>query len=570
MTAGQAQAELDQLMRVLAERHPESNRGRGVRLETLRDATVGDSRQGLLLVLGAAALVLLLACANLTALLVGRMAARERDLVVLSALGASRGRIARQLLLESLLLALLGGVGGVLLASWGTRALVALAGPTLPRADAVGVDGTVLAFAALVSLLCGIGLGLLPAANGARLDLSGTLRGRAAPRRQRLRPALVSGQVALALVLVMAAGLVGRSLFNLAGVDPGLRARDVLTFDLTLPEARYRPGAAVRTFFERLESRLAALPGARSVGAVSILPFSGSYSCDGFELVAGTPLPDDACAEFRITTGDYFATLGIPVLAGRALDRRDAAESPRAAVVNRAFVRRYLAPREPLGRRLIYGEEFEIVGVVGNVRHFGLDRAPEPEVYLPLAQYPFLDNLTVVVETAGVPGALADEVRAAVHRLDPELPVADLRPMDRVIAARSLVRPRFRAVLFGGFALLALLLAAVGIYGTVAAFTAARSREIGIRMALGEDAARVVRRLVGFGLGITTAGLLAGTAATYASMRLLQSMLFGIGPMDAATFSATAGSLGAVAVLAAWLPARRATRLDPMEVLREG
>jgi putative ABC transport system permease protein len=579
VTLAEAEAEVATIAARLEAAYPETNVGYGATVRPMRDVMVGDARTPLLVLLGAVALVLLIACANVANLLLARAASREGEFSVRAALGAGNARLVRHLLTESVMLGALGGALGLVLAVLGTRALRALGPAGIPRLDEVGVDGTVLALTAAAALLTGILFGLAPALQVARANLASSIRegGRGAPggRGNRLRSGLVVAQTALAVVLLVGAGLLLGSFARMVQVDPGFHSDGVLTFPLSLPETGYPEDAQVRDFYGRFLERLETVPGVRSADAVvpglaSGQSFSLSFTVDGRE-----PLPpgESQSLQTRVATAGYFSTAGIPVRRGRVFTEWDREDTPGVLVLNEAAVRSYFPDEDPLGQRITLGWTRdgapvggEVVGVVGDVRHFGLASEPLPEVYIAHAQVPNA-GMTLVLRTAGDPMAVAGPVRAALRELDPSLAAGTFVPLETTLA-RSVAQPRFYALLLGLFAALALTLAAVGILGVMSYLVAQRTREIGIRMALGADARAVHRLVIGRGMRLTIAGLALGIPATFALTRVIESQLYGIEPGDPATLTAVVILLTAVAFLSSYIPSRRATRIDPMVALR--
>ena len=579
VTVGQAQAEMGVIASRIERAHPESNTGYGVRLVTLTEDTVGTLRPALLALSGAVLFVLLIACANVGNLLLARSSARRREFAVRAALGAGRARIVRQLLTESVLLALAGGAAGLLLALWGVGLVESLGSRVTPLLSGVRVDVRVLGFTALVSVLAGLAFGLAPALQVSRPDLNEALKaggrsGGGAGAGGRLRSALVVAEVALALVLLAGAGLLVRSVVRLRAVDAGFDPSNLLTMNLTLPSARYRDGAAQAAFFERLGRQLESLPGVEAAGFTSVLPFSGNF--DGRSLaVEDHPVPrgQEASVDLFISTPGYLRAMQIPLVEGRALDERDAKESPLVAVVSETAARRLWPGQTALGRRVKFpGSEKSpqpwrtVVGVVRDVKHYGLDRGDLMQLYLPEAQYP-TSYMTLVVRSQGEPAALLGAVRREVAAADRELPVFGVATMESLLADSVALR-RFSMLLLAAFACVAVALAGVGVYGVISYTVAQRTREIGVRVALGARPRDVLRLVLGRGLGLAGLGIALGLAGGLALTQALSSLLYGVGARDPLTFASVAALLGAVALLACLVPARRATKVDPMVALR--
>ena len=576
-TLEQAQAEMEAVLRRQQEEYPQWTAGWGVRLAPLHEEVTAEARPSLLVLLGAVTLLLLIACANVASLLLARSAVRQKEMALRITLGATRPRLVRQTLVESLVLAGLAGLLGLALAAWGTRIVVRLlpADLALPRVAEIGVDGRVLAFAIGVSVLTGVLFGVAPALSGSAVRLAETLREAArgtTSGRLAFRKALVVAEVALAVVLLVAAGLVGRSLQSMLGVDPGVRVEQVLTLQLTLTGPRYQGPEPKRRFLEALLPRLDALPGARSVGAEIFLPLSGDkmghvfFREDRPRPAPGEELP----ADVRVVAGDYFRTLGIPLLRGRTFGARDDEAAEPVFVVNQELAERFYPGEDPVGKpiALPWGEDItgRIVGVVGSVREKGLTEEPSPALYRAYAQMPF-PQVAVVMRAEGEPLTLADAAASVVREIDPDQPIAQVRTMEQVVA-ETVARPRFNLYLLAGFAATALLLAAIGLYGILSFSVAQRRQEIAVRVALGARRGRVLRQVVGEGLGLMLLGLLVGLGVACLVTRVMVGLLFGVAPTDPPTLIAAAAFLVAVALLACWLPARRALRVSPMSALR--
>jgi predicted permease len=531
-------------------------------------------------------LVLTIACANVANLELARAQSRRREGALRAALGASRGRLIRQHLVESATLAALGGAAGLALAVGGLKLVVAAAPAGIPRLDEVALDGRVLLFGLAASAATTLACGLLPALRASRVDPAAELRGAAGGIADQVeagfrRPALIALEVALAVILAIGAGLLARTLWNLGRVDPGYRVDSILALDLAPPATAYPGGAQLDDFFRRVRSGIEALPGIERAGAVSHLPLGSSRGDWNFypedrPLDPRSPAPR---GDWQVATPGYFETLGIAVVDGRGLAESDDAKAPLVLVVNQALARRYWANRSPVGVRVRLGGNdanpyATIAGVVADVRHAALDREPVPELYLPLAQAASIlgrgepRELTVTVRTAGDPAAATAAIRALVARLDPDLPVANVRTLAQV-RARSLALTRFATLALGGFAALALALGAVGVFGVISYLTLGRRRELGIRMALGAERRGIFALVVGQGVRPALVGVGVGVGAALGLTRLLDALLFEVEPADAVTYAAVAGLFLAVAVLACWAPARRASRIDPAAVLRE-
>jgi predicted permease len=564
-----AQAEMVTIARRLTEQYPQTNTDKSVRLTPLYRQMVGKAQTALLVLLGAVGFLLLLACANVANLLLARAAGRQKEFAIRAALGASRGRIVRQLLIESLLLGLSGGAAGLLLASSLVGTLPAIAPDTLPRVDNIRVDAGVAGFAFLVSLLTGTVFGLLPALQASRPDLNETLkeggRGSDGLSHRRLRNVLIVGEVALAFVLLVGAGLMLKSFARLISVDPGFDPQRVLTMDIPLPSAKYSdPQAAA--FFQQALERVRVLPGVEAAAAVYPLPLSGSHFSSDFA-IEGRPLPpgQSPAAGLRVVSADIFKTLRIPLRTGRLLAESDGADAPPVVVINEALARRYFPNEDPLGKR-IGGARREIVGVVGNVRHAALEDEAKPELYLPLAQFP-RGFMMLTVRTSGDPLQMLAAVRGQVWAVDKDQSVSNIHTMEELLA-NSVGSRRFNLLLLGLFALLGLALAGVGLYGVVNYTVTRRTHEIGLRMALGAQTRDVLRLVLKQGMTLTLIGAVIGLIAGFGLTRLIKNLLFDVSATDPLTFILIAALLTGVALLASYLPARRAAKVDPMVALR--
>jgi putative ABC transport system permease protein len=551
----------------------------------LAQRSVGNIRPALLVLLGAVGFVLLIACANVANLLLARAAARAKEIAVRTALGASRDRLIRQLLTESLLLALAGGVLGLFLAYWGVRSVVALNPANLPRADEIGIDAPVTLFTLFVSLLTGLLFGLAPAVHASTSDLHGMLkeggRGSAGNRGgQGLRRMLVVAEVALALTLLTGAGLLVKSFARLQGVDPGFDPDRLLTFNLSLPPARYPSDTQRTAFFDQVLPAIAAVPGVRAAGATSVLPFSGGWSTASFEIEGYQPPPKQPgpWGDVRIVSPGFLETLRAPLRRGRPLTAQDRTGAPKVAVIDEEFVRRYWRTEDPIGKRFTFGpppgavdtsarEWITVVGVVGHTKQEGLEAENRLQLYLPYAQQP-PPALAFAVRTAGDPAQYVNQMRRAVRSVDPDQPISDVRTMDELIA-QSVGQRRLSMLLLSLFSGIALVLASVGIYGLMSYSVTQRARELGVRIALGARRGDVLGLVLRQGMSLALVGIMVGVGAAFALTRLIGSQLYGVRATDPATFLGVALLLGATALVANLLPALRATRVDPAVVLRE-
>ncbi|HEX8072777.1 MAG TPA: ABC transporter permease [Pyrinomonadaceae bacterium] len=580
LTLQQAQAETTRVATQLAAAYPDSNTALGFVLKPLHEDLVGDVRPALYVLLGAVAFVLLIACANVANLLLARAAARQKEIAVRTALGASRGRIVGQLLVESLLLALAGGALGLLLALWGLDLLIAAAPADIPRLHDVKLDPVVLAFTCGVALLTGVVFGLAPAWQASKTDFNDALKeggrgGTEGLRHNRLRGALVVSEVALSLVLLVGAGLLLQSFWRLLKVDPGFRPERVLAADVLARGKQFAEPAQRAVFFQQVLQRVGQLPGVEAVGAVSPLPLGGNFESYSFRVEGQTyPRGEEPAADFRVISPDYFRTMAIPVKQGRAFNERDTDKAPPVVVINETFARRFFPGENPTGRRLALddGEDDhaaprEIVGVVGDVRHAGLDQPVTPEMYVPFQQLPPARLSIVTRTTAADPAGVATSVRAAIREVNAEQPVYNVRPVTQLLA-QSVARRRFNMLLLGTFAALALVLAALGIYGVMAYSVTRRTHELGIRLALGAQRGDILRLVVGQGMVLVGTGAALGLVAALLGARLMASLLFGVSALDPLTYFGVALLLAAVALVACLIPARRATRVDPMVALR--
>ncbi len=577
VTVEAARADMQRVAASIAAQNPADYRDVGVTLEPLGGAIVGAARTPLLVLLGAVGLILLIACANVANLLLARGAAREREVAVRSALGAGRRRLVRQLLTESLVLAACGGLAGLALGTWGTELLVRMAPPGTPRVQAIGMHPAVFLFAALATLGTGLLFGLAPALGLARRRAAEVLReggrGVEGGGRGRLRGALVVTELALGVALLVGAGLLLRSFAELRSVDPGFRVENMLSARLIFPAADY-DGPGIAGFLEGLERDLNARPGVEGAGLVSVLPLSGNVSDVSFGIEGRLPAEgEEPAADLRRATPGFFRTMGIPLVRGRTFDERDREGADPVAVISERMMREHFVGENPVGRRIKVGDVrnpdapwFTVVGVVGSVRSRALDRVPEPEIYLSAFQYR-ARGMSVVLRGERRPEALAGTLRDAVASRDPAMPVAQLATLEELFA-NATAPQRFLSRLLGAFAGLGLLLGLVGIYGVMAYAVSRRTREIGVRIALGAGPRDVLGQVMRRGALLTVAGLAVGLLLALLASRALTGILYQVSPTDPLTVAAVTLLLGATALLACWIPARRATRVDPVDALR--
>ena len=586
-----ASADMDAIARRLERQFPISNTDHTVAVEPYYEQIVRNIRPALLALSGAVAFVLLIGCANLANMLLARADSRRREIAIREALGASRWRIAQQMLTESVLMALGGGVLGSLLAWWSVRAFVASQPSTVPRIDLISVDLRVLMFATAVSLITGIAFGLAPALRASSADLLTSLKDAArgsAGAGRRLRSTLVVGEVALALVLLIGAGLTIRSFATLSAIDLGFEPSHVVTMRVALPNARYPDQEQWSAFYRELLQRTSAIPSVEAVGLNSAVPLEGSSSESEIRY-EGQPPPRSVSEEattclFQAASPDYFRSMGIAVVRGRAFTDRDGASATPVIVIEEALARKFFPNADPIGKRVAF--EFtgghgpaakplwrEVVGVVGHVRHYGLVREPANlEIYTPLEQLPiwFRDrrpNITLFVRTALPADQMAASIRQTVSGIDRDIPVYGIQTMERYVE-QTTEQSRLNMTLLALFGALALVLASLGLYGVLSYVVSLRTQEIGIRMALGATRRDVMRLIVGHGMALTLAGIAIGLGTAWAVARSLRSLLVGVSPHDPATFAAIATLLTAIAFVASYLPGRRATRVDPMITLR--
>jgi predicted permease len=579
--AEQAQAEMNVIAGRIEQQHNDSHAGVTARVVPLQEEIVGTVRPILLVLLAAVAFVLLIACANVASLLLTRSIARQKEVAIRAALGASRWRVVRQMLTESLILSLAGGLAGVAIAYWGVPALVATMPQNqlnqLPFLKSLQIDWSILGFSLGLSLLTGLIFGIVPALQSSRLDLNEVLKegGRqaSAGTGQRLRSAMVAGEIALAVVLLVGAGLMMKSLLRLLQTDVGFNTENLLTMTIALPPSKYPEAEPVFNFYAQLQQRVQSLPGVVGAGTVDILPLNGGNTTRFY--VDGDPLPPpgkETEANMRVVNEHYFQTIGVPLIAGRLFDERDRDGAPTVVIIGKTIADRLFAGRDPIGKRLRYAaaqvDPVTIVGVVGDVKITGLDEEIRPVLYYPFRQAGDYSS-SLVVRTNTDAASLANSVRGEVRNLEPDAVIMNVNTMERMISQTqaSFIR-RFPALVISIFAGVALLLASIGIYGVVSYSVSQQIHYIGIRMALGAGPADILKMVLKQGLVLAVAGLVIGVVAALLLMRLLETLLYQVKTTDVAIFAIVTGTLFVVALLACYIPARRATKVDPLVALR--
>ena len=581
VTVAQAQSNLSTIAESLAKQYPDSNTHFGVLVKPLREDMIGDVRTALYILFGAVVCVLLISNANVANLLLARASARGKEIALRAAMGASRVRIIRQLLTESVLLAGLGGVFGLLLAQWGTEALIKTVPENIPRISNIQLDTPVLIFTLAVSLVTGVVFGLVPAWQASHVDLNSSLKsgsrtGSAGEGKGRVRNSLIVAEVALALVLLISAGLLIQSFARLGQVQTGVRTERLLTASVSLPDVAYPKNENIIAFYDQLLTRIRAIPGVESASSIVPLPLSSSNMVTSFDIVErSVPEGQRPGAPVRIIATDYFKTMGIPIREGRIFDERDRYDSAPVVIVNERFAQKYFPGENVIGKRIQPGfsaddtgeKVREIIGVVGNVKHRSLRFEDSPEMYLPRTQIPIGFSSLVIRTSVSNPTGITNSVRKELSALDATIPLTSVRVFDEYIS-RSLARARFNTLLLSIFAATALVLTAIGIYGVLAYSVAQRTSEIGIRIALGAGKSSIFRLIVGQAMALVGISLVVGLAGAFAATRLLNSLLFGVGASDPGTFAGIVVLLSAVAFIAAWVPARRATRVNPIIALR--
>jgi putative ABC transport system permease protein len=579
VSVGEAQAEMEAIASRLEQQYPDSNTGRVVSIAPLYEHLVGSIRRSLVILLGAVGLVLLIACANVANLMLARAASRAKEIAIRTALGASRKRVVRQLLTESLLLAIIGGGAGLLLALWGIELLISIGPADIPRLNDISIDAPVLWFTFGASVLTGVIFGLAPALKASKPDLNESLKegGRGTSEsfnRHSLRNLLVVFQMAFTLMLLVGAGLLVKSFLKLQQVDPGFAPGNVVTMRVSLP-ARYEENDRAAAFVKQVTERIEGVAGVDAAGAISVLPLSGVNIRTSFN-IKKKPFAEnqEPPVEERAVTPNYFRAMGVPVLKGRTFTDQDVKGKPGVIVINDMMARQYWPDEDPLGQIITVGvsvsenepEEWQIVGIVGSVKHFSLDTEPVAEMYVPHAQQPW-NFMTLVARTSSDPKPLVEAMRAQVLAVDHDQPVSNIRTMSEVVAS-SIAQQKFYMLLLSLFAVMALVLAAVGIFGVMSYSVTERTREIGIRMALGAQTRDVLSFVVGQGVVLALVGVAIGLAGALLLTQFMAKMLYEVKAFDPVTFTVISLLMVGVALLACYIPARRATKVDPMVALR--
>jgi putative ABC transport system permease protein len=587
ITRQEAETDLNVIASHLQELYPVTNASKkGARLVPLHEELVGNFRLAFLVLSAAVGLVLLIACANLANLVLAKASTRYREMAIRLALGATPGRLVRQLLTENILLALLGGSLGLILTRPAMKAIVALTPASLPRVGEIDIDARVLLFTLLISLSSGVLFGLMPTLNISKLSLTEELKGTGkgasdGSRKNSVRNLLILAEVALSLLLLIGAGLLAKSFLRLQAISPGFAIKNLLVMRLSLPKAQYSKPELVSAFYEQLSARIEYLPGVESVGATSVLPLSGANTRINFSILGRPPLSpsEKPVTQYRMTSPDYFRTMNIPILSGRDFTNRDTLHSQPVAIINDSFARRYWPDESPIGAHIKIDDnnhaprEVEIIGVVGDVRHVGLHADPAPEIYVPFSQIPeenvslLTNNMNWVVRTSAEPLTLAGAVRREIQSVNGNIPASNTRSMEQFLSS-SLAPSRFNLFLIGIFAIVALILASTGIYAVISYSVAQRTQELGLRMALGAQQLDVFKLVVGGSLKIVLIGVALGLVGAYILTRVMSNLLFGISVTDPSTFVLMPLLLIIIALVASYIPARRAAKVDPMIALR--
>ncbi|HKP87590.1 MAG TPA: ABC transporter permease [Blastocatellia bacterium] len=573
----QARAEIEAISHNLQQQYPETNAPRTATVVALHDDLVGSIRPSLIVLLAAVGFVLLIACANVANLLLARAASRQKEIAIRTAVGASRWRIVRQLLTESMVLAVVGGGFGLLLALWGIDVLIAIRPANIPRLKEISLDPGVLGFTMAVSIVTGLIFGVAPALQASKPDLNETLKdgGRGSTgstRRVRLRSLLVISEVALSLILLIGAGLLIKSFARVREVKLGFETHNVLTVGLAPASAKYPKPEDARDFFQQVIERASQLPGAQAAGVVNVLPLSGNNTATSFNIEGRVAPPgQEPNANYRQVSPDYFLAMGIPILKGRAMTGQDTKTGPQVTVINETFARRYFPDEDPIGKRVLIGDDDpqprEIVGIVGDVRHEGQDSEVAPEYYVSYLQDPARYMNLVLRSSSADSAGMGEALRGAIREVNKSQYIPQIQALDELLAD-TIAGRRFNMLLLGVFAALALILASVGIYGVMSYTVTERTHELGIRMALGARGSDVMKLVVGRGMAVALAGVAIGLVAAFALTRLMSDLLFGVSATDPLTFIIISVVLTGVALGACFVPARRATKVDPMVALR--
>jgi putative ABC transport system permease protein len=587
ITRQEAETDLNVIASHLQELYPVTNASKkGARLVPLHEELVGNFRLAFLVLSAAVGLVLLIACANLANLVLAKASTRYREMAIRLAIGATPGRLVRQLLTENILLALLGGSLGLILTRPAMKAIIALSPASLPRVGEIDIDARVLLFTLLISLSSGVLFGLMPTLNISKLSLTEELKGTGkgasdGSRKNSVRNLLILAEVALSLLLLIGAGLLAKSFLRLQAISPGFAIKNLLVMRLSLPKAQYSKPELVSAFYEQLSARIEYLPDVESVGATSVLPLSGANTRINFSILGRPPLSpsEKPVTQYRMTSPDYFRTMNIPILSGRDFTNRDTLHSQPVAIINDSFARRYWPDESPIGAHIKIDDnnhaprEVEIIGVVGDVRHVGLHADPAPEIYVPFSQIPeenvslLTNNMNWVVRTSAEPLTLAGAVRREIQSVNGNIPASNTRSMEQFLSS-SLAPSRFNLFLIGIFAIVALILASTGIYAVISYSVAQRTQELGLRMALGAQQLDVLKLVVGGSLKIVLIGVALGLVGAYILTRVMSNLLFGISVTDPSTFVLMPLLLIIIALVASYIPARRAAKVDPMIALR--
>lgn len=579
-TLAQAQSQMAGIAKNVEQQNPEQSKDWGTSVNLVHEQVVGASRKVILILLGAVGFVLLIACANVANLLLARSASRQKEIAIRTALGAGRARIVRQLLTESILLSLIGGALGVVLASWGVKLLLAFSSDRLPRVAEINIDTRVLFFTFAVSLATGVLFGLVPALQVSKTDINEALKesGRSAMggrRRQRARNLLVVSEVALSLVLLVGAGLLAKSFVRLQNVSAGFAPDHLLTVNLALPQEKYKDDALKAQFFKQVVERAGGLPGVEAAAAVSHLPLSGQEELDGFSIEGRTEPTETAqaqTADFRVITPDYFRTMQIPLLKGRFFNEQDRANTTYSIIIDESFARRFFPGEDPLGKRIDEdGSRSDhgfaaIIGVVGGVKHTDVKAEARPTMYVPAEQSPW-QYMTLVIRSSGDPAALTSALRQEVWAVDNDQPLSEIATMEQLFS-KAVAPQRFNTLLLGLFAALALALATIGIYGVIAYSVTQRAQEIGVRLALGASSRDILGLVIGQAMRTSLLGVGLGIIAALGLTRVMTSLLFEVSATDPLVFAGLSALLIAVALVASYIPARRATKVDPLVALR--